>query len=516
MRILLIFLSVVCIAVMQFGSVPGGDELSYAFEGQRDGQVAAPRRVESFADIARQQWLDYQYMGNGRLILNSIVAVSSWQGLFFASRTVSVGMWFLLVYLVLKAGGRRKVTAESFLYGCLLLWWFVYYSEIGGRNLAFAVNYVWSACAMIGMFYAWRKMKSAWIVPVAFLFGSIQEVFVLPFLATTLAVAVYDRILRGRCAVDVRKCVAWVAMLAAACVLCLGPASRDRAGELLGGGVVVETLKGWGHLLLIGTPALFLALVGYVLVKGRARILADEDTRWWTAYFLFSAALYTFVCKETTFLRTATGFFVAGCVLLVRNADLFRMGKRMRSALCAAVAVWMALATALQAYFGYCSYRMVRLYREDLQGVTYMPNIWPGPFLYICESCCRYDWYLLHFMLYYGKDMQPVVLTEELYAELYLDTPAFFQRAVPLDVPGCYFDPDIPTCVIWRGEGKPTEAELARIRARLANSEERRPDWMRHLPGRVRNMFPSKSVTLAGNEASFTTKTGERVTIYTK
>ena len=71
MRILLIFLSVVCIAVMQFGSVPGGDELSYAFEGQRDGQVAAPRRV------------------------------------------------------------------ESFLYGCLLLWWFVYYSEIGGRNLPF-------------------------------------------------------------------------------------------------------------------------------------------------------------------------------------------------------------------------------------------------------------------------------------------------------------------------------------------------------------------------------------------
>ena len=51
---------------------------------------------------------------------------------------------------------------------------------------------------------------------------------------------------------------------------------------------------------------------------------------------------------------------------------------------------------------------------------------------------------------------------------------------------------------------------------RVANSEERRHDWMRHLPGRARNMFPSKSVTLAGNEASFTTKTGERVTIYTK
>ena len=503
---------VLCISAMQFGSIPGGDEFSYAFEGQRDSHVANPHRVSSFSDIVRQEWNDYHFRGNGRVILHSIVAFSSWKGLYWVARAINVGLWFLLVYLVMVAGkGSRGISLVEYLGGFCLFYWFVYYAEIGGGNFAFSINYIWAPCMMLGMFFAWRSMESWLIVPLSFLFGWTQELFVLPFIGTVLIVSISGWIGSKERKVDARKIVAWISMVVAACFLCFGPASRNRAGGL-SDGLVVEAARNWGHLLLIGTPVLLLAVLAYIAFRKRGRLLSSEESRWWWTYLVLSIGLYTVVSKGA-YLRTAANWLIAGTVIIVQNRDVFARlcAAGARTVLISIVAVWMVSAAVLQGYIGFCSYRMVALYRNDPQGITYMPTLPLGPFLYTCGNSCCNGWYLQHFMLMYGKDIFPNVFAEAAYKNLYESSNV--EKAVEVGVPDCYAFAEVPSCVFKRGDRKLSENDLSKIRDYIKKAKSY-PAWTRFLPGRVFNMFPKTQQHLNSPEFTFQDKRGETWTAY--
>ena len=510
----LLALCVLCITVMQFGAIPGGDELSYAFEGQRDSHVDNPHRVGSFTDIVRQQWNDYNFRGNGRVILHSIVAFSSWQGLYWVARAINVGLWFLLVYLVMVVGrGKRSIPLSEYLGGFPLFYWFVYYAEIGGGNFAFAINYIWSPCMMLGMYFAWRKMTSWLIVPLSFLFGWTQELFVLPFIGTVLLMSVYRWIVSKERNVDARKIVAWISMVVAACFLCFGPASRNRAGGL-SDGLVLEAARNWGHLLLIGTPAILLALLAYIAIKKRGDLLAREESRWWWIYLVLSICLYTVVSRDA-YLRTAANWFIAGTIIIVQNRDAFARfcSSGIRKVMIAFVVFWMVCAAIIQAYIGFCSYRMVWLYRNDPQGITYMPTIPLGPFLYTCGNSCCNGWYLQHFMLMYDKDIFPNVFAEVVYKNLYESSNV--ENAIAIGVRDCYVFPDLPSTVFKRGDRRLSEDELRRIDDFIKNAK-KGPAWTRFLPGRVFNMFPRAQQSLNSRDFTFRDMRGETWTAYSR
>ena len=505
-------LCVLCISAMQFGSIPGGDEFSYAFEGQRDSHVVNPHRVSSFADIVRQQWNDYHFRGNGRVILHSIVAFSSWKGLYWVSRAINVGMWFLLVYLVMVAGrGKRNFTLPEYLGGFCLFYWFVYYAEIGGGNFAFAINYIWAPCMMLGMYFAWRNMTSWLIVPLSFLFGWTQELFVLPFIGTTLIMSVCQWIVSEKRRMDARKILAWILMVVGACFLCFGPASRNRAGGL-SDGLVLEAVRNWGHLLLMVTPVLLLAVLAYIAIKKRGNLLAKEESKWWWTYLVLSLGLYTVVSKGA-YLRPAANWFIAGTIIVVQNRDVLTSAcsERIRKALMVFVVFWMVCAAVIQAYIGFCSYRMVALYRKDPQGITYMPTIPLGPFLYTCGNACCNGWYLQHFMLMYGKDNFPNVFAEVVYKNLYESSNV--EKAAAIDVPDCYVFPDLPSTVFKRGDRKLSEEDLRKIGDYIKNAK-KSPPWTRFLPGRVFNMFPRTQQFLNSREFTFRDMKGETWTAY--
>ena len=510
----LLALCVLCISAMQFGSIPGGDEFSYAFEGQRDSHVVNPHRVGSFSDIVRQEWNDYNFRGNGRVILHSIVAFSSWQGLYWVARAINVGLWFLLVYLVMVVGrGKRSISLSEYLGGFLLFYWFVYYAEIGGGNFAFAINYIWSPCMMLGMYFAWRKMTSWLIVPLSFLFGWTQELFVLPFIGTVLLMSAYRWIVSKERKVDARKVAAWILMVVAACFLCFGPASRNRAGGL-SDGLVLEAARNWGHLLMIGTPVVLLALLAYIAIKKRCDLLTREESRWWWTYLVLSIGLYTVVSKGA-YLRTAANWFIAGMIIIVQNRDVFERfcSSGIRKVMMAFVVFWMVCAAIIQAYIGFCSYRMVRLYRNDSQGITYMPTIPLGPFLYTCGNSCCNGWYLQHFMLMYDKDIFPNVFAEVVYKNLY--EASNVEKATAIDIQDCYVFPDLPSTVFKRGDRKLSEDELLKIDDYIKNGK-KGPAWTRFLPGRVFNMFPRTQQILNSREFIFHDMKGETWTAYSR
>ena len=510
----LLALCVLCITVMQFGAIPGGDEFSYAFEGQRDSHVDNPHRVGSFTDIVQQQWNDYHFRGNGRVVLHSIVAFSSWKGLYWVARVINVGLWFLLVYLVMVAGrGRRSIAISEYLGGFCLFYWFVYYAEIGGGNFAFSINYIWSPCMMLGMYFAWRNLNSWLLVPLSFLFGWTQELFVLPFIGTVLLMSVYRWIGSKERKVDAMKIVAWISMVVAACFLCFGPASRNRAGGL-SDGLVLEAARNWGHLLLIGTPVLLLAILAYIAIKKRGVLFASDESRWWWTYLVLSIGLYTVVSKGA-YLRTGANWFIAGTIIVVQNREVFARvcSAWIKKALMAFIVFWMVCAAIIQTYIGFCSYRMVALYRKNPHGITYMPTIQLGPFLYTCNNSCCNGWYLQHFMLMYGKDCFPNVFAEIAYKNIYENSSV--EHATAIDVQDCYVFPELPSAVFKRGDGKLSESESRTIDDYIKNAK-KYPAWTRFLPGRVFNMFPRAQQSLNSREFTFRDLKGETWTVYSR
>jgi len=494
--------------------VIGGDELSYAYAGQHSSHIENPARVTSFADIVNQQIGDYNFRGNGRILIHSTIAVLSWHHLLIPYRIATVFVWFLFVWLVLKAANVKPLTAGKYLCGFAFVYWFFWYGEIAGCNACFSGNYLWPACLTILMMGLWRGRATWWLIPASILFGLMQETFTLPFLGSVFLSSAYRYVFQRQRRFNWIKISSWILMLIGACFLCFGPASRARAAQVAGS-FGAATASGLVHAFLVGTPLLLLGLVVFVWFRRRKewRAWLEGDLEW-ILFFICSFGLWVLVVKDV-YLRTCAAWFMSAMIIVIRNRAIFTLSSGLRRALVAFVFVWMIVAAVAQAVIGIRSYRMVDLYEADPQGVTKYDNLPSGPFFYTCNDSCLIGWHLKFYRLEAGREVGPIVLPSSVYETLYLKTDEFFRTAPEIGL-GLYIDRQHTGVVIARGKGM-LSPEQEKIRADYFASNHLSAFWQ-VVPGRFRLMYHPEGSQFVLPRSPFTikTKTGEEVTLWTK
>lgn len=467
-------LMAVCLLAMNLWCIPAHDELSYAFQGQSTPFTGEVERVNALGDIVHQQYQDYLHGTNGRVFVHGVVALFAGFRLYALFDVVNMAMWFLLVWLVLREGGVRRMTVRTFFLGACVVWWFLWYAETCCMNAAFAVNYLWTACATVVMMALWRRSNAWWWVPLAFFYGWSQETFALPMLAGLAGGALLRSVAERRLALTPQQAVAWVLMLAGACFLCLGPAALNRAGEAVDGGL----------------PTL---LAGVARVNVGLLLLGAPE--WWSAL----AAAYGFFCLlgHQGVVRLATMFLLAALVLVFRERAAFHLPRPLSLCAVAVVLLWMIAATVWQIVLGENDLRMLRIYRADPQGITAYASLPTGPFYYSVWTGVYNRWHRMFFRREYGHTHDPTFLTPWLYDTLYKNPPRFFAEAKELDVGGLYVAPRAPKAVVARGHAAPTVAQRDALARHFATVDAPPTDWRRFLPGRLRAMFPDEDFLLS-------------------
>lgn len=494
-----------CILAMNIWCVPAHDELSYAFLGQSTPMVGEVERVHSLGDIVRQQYHDYtRPSGNGRVWTHGTVALFAGFRLYTLFDVANTAMWFLLVWLVLREGGVRRMTARTFFLGACVVWWFLWYAETCSMNAAFAVNYLWTACATVAMMALWRRANAWWWVPVAFFYGWSQETFALPMLAGLAGGALLRSVAGRRIAVTPQHAVAWALMLAGACFLCFGPAALGRAGEAADGELstlLVGAVRSNVGLLLLGAPVLLLGALGWEVWRNRRGLwpMVLRAPEWWcalvAAWGLFCLLGYQGVVRLSMML------LLAALVIVLRERAAFRRPFPWK--VCAGVAmVWLLVATAWQIVLGENGYRMLRHYRADPQGITFYAALPTGPLHYTVSHGTYNRWHRMLFRREYGHAHNPTFLTPWLHDTLYRDPPRFFAEARAL-ADGLYVAPRAPKAVVMRGHAEPSAAQRATLARHFATVDAPPADWRRFLPGRLRVMFPAEDFHLAAPNDTF-------------
>ncbi len=255
----------ICIFLLNYYSIPGHDEMSYAFWGQHTPMTGEVNRVSSLMDVVRQQYGDYITSGgNGRVLTHGIVALFAGFKLYTLFDVINTIVWFLFVWLVLREGRVQVKDDTSYLIGGAVVWWFLWFGETCSLNAAFALNYLWIACATVVVMRVWRELKSWWLVPVFFIYGWTSEVFVLPMIATWIAYSLIKSLVEKRIIVTAKQVCAWVLMCVGAGFLCLGPAAQVRAGGTLAGDIITLAIKANLGLVLLGSP--FVLLLGILFI----------------------------------------------------------------------------------------------------------------------------------------------------------------------------------------------------------------------------------------------------------
>lgn len=488
----------VCVLLCNLFCLPAHDELSYAFAGQSTPLSGDCPRVETLADIVRQQWMDYLQGTNGRVFVHGVVAFFAGFRLYWLFDLCNTAMWLFLTWLVLREGRVRARSAAVGLLGALVVWWFLWHAETCSMNAAFAVNYLWTAAATVCMMALWRRLNHWWLAPIAFFYGWSQEAFVLPMAAALAGGVLIRSVAERRLAVSAKQAVAWALMVAGAAALCLGPAAGARAGATLGvgvGGLVAEAARGWAGLALYVWPAALLVAVAWVAWVNRrawwAMVLRAPE--WW-CYLGAAAGLFCLTCGNGC-IRVAMPLLLAALVLALRERAAFGwLGGRARRLFVAVALVWLACVTVCQVGFGLNLLRMTRLYRQDPQGVTTFASLPTGPFHY---SACPGLFNDFHWMLFrreFGLARDPIVLSPWLHETLYRAPETFFAEAREVS-PGVFVAARAPRLAVIRGAA-PTAGQIAAARASLESLSMRPQGWRRFVPGRFGAMFPQEDARL--------------------
>lgn len=414
---LLLLTAVLFVFVMNYYSVPGGDEICYAFAGENSWRIDNPIRVLSFMDIFKQQKLEYfVYPGNGRVLVHGIVAFFSGHQLYHFFDVLNTIVWFLLVYVLLKLS-RVEVSLTNYLLEFVFIFWFFWYAEIACINGAFAVNYLWMALAFSAYLGWWERSNSPLLIPVALILGWTQEIFVLSFLGGACICGLI-RFWLGERKICKIKIAAWSSMLLTACFLCFGPAARARAGTL-GSNFIGGLLNAIVHLSCCITPVLLLALIIVIVVKSHAKLrdLVFRDLIWWCV--LISGLCVFVLASHDGYLRTSAVWFLAAIVLIGRNRLVYsRLLTRVRSLLVMFVVIFIACCAIIQWRVGRASYRALEVYQSRHDGVTVMPAIARGPFYYSTADALSNGWYRRMYQLEYNHPQRMYILTPELYEEV--------------------------------------------------------------------------------------------------
>lgn len=488
-----------CVLTMNLFCIPAHDELSYAFAGQSTPFVGEVERVSSLWDIARQQYADY-FKANGRVWVHGVVALFAGFRLYVLFDVFNTVMWFLLVWLVLREGKVPLRNAGTFCLGAAVVWWCLWYPETCSMNAAFAVNYLWTACATVCMMMLWRRLTHGWMVPIAFFFGWSQEVFALPTIAALAGGVLLRSLAERRLAVTVRQAVAWVLMVAGACFLCLGPAAMGRAGETLSNGVgalLLAALRGNFGLARLLWPMALLAVLLWIAWRRRKALwpMVMRAPEWWC----FLVASYGLFCliSSNGLVRLSMPLLLAALVLALRERSALRIGAFPRRCLVVGTLAWMAVAAIWQIVLGSNDLRMLRRYKADPQGVTSFAAIPTGPLHLTVYRGSYNHWHRMLFRREVGHAKDPIFLTPWLHDTLYKAPERFFEEARELGEPGFFVAPRAPRAVVARGHMVPTPKQQAALEAYFASLDERPKGWARFLPGRLRAMFPVEDFYLA-------------------
>ena len=513
----ILFLLVVCTLLINVYAVPGHDELSYAFAGQNTPIHGESPRVASLGDIIQQQWRDYTTPGiNGRVFVHGIVALFSGFKFYYLFDVINTLVWFLFVYAILKEGQVKIQNIKSYLFGFLFVYWFLWESETCAGNAAFAVNYLWTACASVGIIVLWRNLQKWWQVPLFFLFGWSQECFVLPTLAATLGAGILRSIIQRRWTLSRLQMISWLFMLAGACCLCLCPAALGRAGGLLNAGMTaiiiaaIHTLA--GITLLIG-PIILIILISITLFKCRAKFWTTLDTslEWWL--YLCAGIGLCLLFGNQGIVRISMAATMAASILVLRHTSKTPF-MRWRFLLSSLAILWMIGGTITSVRMGNEVYRMLEQYKHSKDGIVYRQVISPGIWNYTIPSLLYNRWHTALFRREYNHSERMTVLTRRLYEDLYQTPNKFFSYATCVNPANqLYTLPGCTNLIVQRGN-TPLNVSLQSIFSQI---KEIPPTGIsRFIPGRFKMMFPDENyyLQLPSDRFEMKTQTGEIVTLY--
>ena len=505
---ILLALCFVCILAYNIGAVRGGDEMSYRYEGQKSSYFENPKPITCFGDIYRQQKADYCCRGNGRVLIHSVCAFLSWHELYIPQRIANSLMWFFFVYLVLRASGFRKFSLKEYLAGFAFVFWFFWYSEPCCGQNCFTFNYLWTAAATVCIMSLWNRKAKGYLVPIAIVYSLTMENFVLPFIGATFLTAVYRYFVRRDRSISKLKIASWLLMLPGAGFLCLGPASRSRATGICSV-FGIATLKGFVHTILIFSPLLLLLLLVFILFRNRRRVreVIERDLQWWT-YLICSFGLFLMLVQDV-YLRTAANWLLAAIILVIRNRECFNIRFRWKIALIGYSLLWMVVGAVQQAIVGYYSYKMLRGYNDDPQGVTSYYTLPRGPWFYTNNDSVLVDWYLKFYRLDAKKPERPVVLPIAMYDTLYQNATEFFkhEKAIATNLYTCA---KVPGVIIQCDNAPLDLTQLSAMKDYFAADQKSVWYNKKYLPGRLSLFFPRyvSALSLPHNGYSITTKDG--------
>ncbi len=526
-----------CIFLMNYYSIPSHDELSFAFAGQHTTINGDHPRVGSLSDVVWQQYGDYMatpdgrygYVStsaNGRALSEGVVAIFSGFKFYTLFDVLNTFAFFCLVWLILKeagvCGGSKRLSVRSYLLGCALVWWFVWYGEAFLLNAAFAVNYLWVACLTILMMRLWRNLTSWWAVPLFFLFGWTIEVYVLPMIASLAVLMVVRCVIARQRLFSAKQILAWILLLCGAGVLCCAPSAISRANATLSGAemsLVMKVIKANKNFILMGTPVLLAVAVLFVLWAKRNAFLKmlNRSLEWWL-YLGFSYGLSCLIGATNGLAHVAIPVFMTAVILLLRERDVFGFLNK-KTFLCFMLLcfAWLIGSTVQQIRIGKEVQRTLSLYRQDSQGITYRRVVLPGIFQYAISPLLYNDWHWHFFRREFEHKKNPTVFTPWLYESLYETPHKFFESASQLGESGLYVSPFCPKAIVARGHVTLTDTQKAVVASYYDTLDRPVVGWKRFLPGRLKLMFPSDDFFLnivSAEDFRFVAKDGRPYTLY--
>lgn len=510
--------------ILNIFSPPSHDGLSYAFLGQSTPYSGSVPRVASLMDIFAQQYGDYFRLGgNGRVLVHGIVACFAGFKLYALFDFVNTVVFLLLVIGVLREGKVSWKNSKSLLFGFAFVWWFIWYANTCSMNAAFAVNYLWMACLTCYMMSLWQKLNRWWQVPFFFLYGWSQECFVLPMIATCAAQAMLTVAFTRKVTVHFRKLVAWFCMCGGAALLCLGPASLGRASKYFDKSLLeasLEFLRLNFNFVLLVFPAILLLAVLFIVIKKRHTFIRTPHllSPWWL-YLFFSYGLYCAINENAT--RLILPMLLGAIICVIQERDLiykaFPALVRVKPLFVGGVSLWMAVAAAHQVVYGLELKRALRGYVADEQGIT-THTLYASPLWYYSTQQTMYYtlWHWTLFRLEFEKPCAPSVFPKSLYETIYLNPPAFFERASELGTSGLFVLPQAPRALVKRGTATFTAQQHETFMRHLTALSPPKTSWQRFIPGRMEAIFfpEHEHLVLTRNPFTFVAKDGETYTLF--
>lgn len=459
----------VVVCLINFFALPWGDELFYAFGGMTQCVQVEPEatypRIATLADIVRQQYVDYTNGVNGRVWLHAIVAFFSGFKLYWLFDILNSAMWFLLGWLLLREGHIQKGSLWNYLFVLSASWWFLWYADTCSMCSAFAVNYLWMACATIVMMALWRRWSNRWwLVPVAFFYGWGQETFTAPMIAALFLGCAIRSVATRRVAITWQQAIAWLAMVVG--FLCLLNGSLLRTAEKSSDGWIAGLLEGSVRVGVLSVlhiwPVVLALMVAWILWRSRKTLwaLISRSPEWWSYLFVAGGLACMTMNSMSPTPRLMYAALLAGVlIILLERKSFYRLGIPLRKGVVVITTAWMVYVAGMQVWLGFAGLEMLRFYRADPAGITCFPAIPMGPTVYSAYSLPSGS--MGTFQFEFEKGAPPTILTPRLYETLYQGGWERFVAEAQELAPGSglYAVPETTQVIVMRGDAPITDEQ---------------------------------------------------------